>query len=99
METTAIFGESALELRDISKRFPGVRALDDVSVAIRPGEVHAIIGQNGAGKSTMINVVSGMIRADSGSILLTGRPVTIDSTRTALELGIATVYQELSLLP
>src|SRR5438046_10135285 len=86
----------ALELREISKRFPGVLALDNVSLTIRPGTIHAIIGQNGAGKSTMINIISGMINADTGTILLSGKPTVIDSTRAALELGIATVYQELS---
>src|SRR3954452_904147 len=91
--------EPALELRNVSKRFPGVRALDDVSLTIRRGEIHAIIGQNGAGKSTMINVISGMIAPDGGEIAVAGRSVRIDSTRAALELGIATVYQELSLLP
>src|SRR5439155_22144056 len=91
--------EAALELREVSKRFPGVLALDNVSLTIRPGEIHAIIGQNGAGKSTMINIISGMIKADSGAVLLSGKPVAIESTRAAIELGIATVYQELSLLP
>src|SRR6266487_455498 len=90
--------EAALELREVSKRFPGVLALDDVSLTIRPGEIHAIIGQNGAGKSTMINIISGMIEADSGTLLLSGKPVAIGSTKAALERGIATVYQELSLL-
>jgi ABC-type sugar transport system ATPase subunit len=89
----------ALELRKISKRFPGVLALDDVSLTIRPAEIHAIIGQNGAGKSTMINIISGMIAADSGTLMLSGKPVAIGSTKAALERGIATVYQELSLLP
>ena len=91
--------EAAIELREISKRFPSVLALDNVSLTIRPGTIHAIIGQNGAGKSTMINIISGMINADTGTILLSGKPAVIDSTRAALELGIATVYQELSLLP
>lgn len=91
--------EPALELWNVNKRYPGVLALDDVSLTIRRGEIHAIIGQNGAGKSTMINVVSGMVRADSGTISMGGRPAPIESTETAIELGIATVYQELSLLP
>src|SRR5688572_30768657 len=88
-----------LEIRAIAKRFPGVIALDGVSFDLLAGEIHAVVGQNGAGKSTMINVVSGMLAPDSGEIRLAGAPVTIDSTRRAIKLGIATVYQELSLLP
>jgi ABC-type sugar transport system ATPase subunit len=101
-DTTPAHAEAskpAIELRGVTKRFPGVLALDDVSLTVWPGEIHAIIGQNGAGKSTMINVISGMIKADAGSVLLSGQAVTIDSTRAAIEHGIATVYQELSLLP
>jgi ABC-type sugar transport system ATPase subunit len=89
----------ALEARGLTKRFPGVLALDDVGFHLRRGEIHALVGQNGAGKSTLINVISGMLAPDSGEIRLAGRPVTIASTRNAIELGIATVYQELSLLP
>ena len=89
----------ALELTAITKRFPGVLALNDASLSVRHGEIHAVIGQNGAGKSTMINVVSGMLAPDAGEIRLAGVSVAITSTRKAIELGIATVYQELSLLP
>ena len=89
----------ALELRAITKRFPGVLALDEAWLAVGRGEIHAVIGQNGAGKSTMINVLSGMLKPDSGEIRIAGRPVEIDSTRAAIALGVATVYQELSLLP
>jgi ABC-type sugar transport system ATPase subunit len=89
----------ALEVRGLTKRFPGVLALDDVSFALKRGEVHAVVGQNGAGKSTMINLVAGMLPPDAGTILLDGGAVEIGSTRRAIELGIATVYQELSLLP
>src|SRR5689334_10242262 len=92
-------GPPALELKSLRKRFPGVVALDDASLTVGRGEIHAVIGQNGAGKSTMINVVSGMLQPDSGEIRLAGQAVTIDSPRKALRLGIATVYQELSLLP
>jgi ABC-type sugar transport system ATPase subunit len=88
-----------LAIGGLSKRFPGIVALDDVSFDLRAGEIHAVIGQNGAGKSTMINVISGMLAPDSGEIRLAGAPVTIDSTRRANKLGIATVHQDLSLLP
>src|SRR5581483_487943 len=89
----------ALELKALSKRFPGVLALDNASLTVRRGEIHAVIGQNGAGKSTMINVLAGMLAADAGEIVLSGRAVAIQSTAEAIALGIATVYQELSLLP
>ena len=89
----------ALAVRGLGKRFPGVTALDQVSFEIRPGEVHALVGQNGAGKSTLINIVSGMLGADAGEIDIAGRPVAIADTRAAIAAGIATVYQELSLLP
>jgi ribose transport system ATP-binding protein len=89
----------ALELRALTKRFPGVLALDEASLTVQRGEIHAVIGQNGAGKSTMINVLSGMLKPDAGEIRLAGRPAEIESTRRAISLGVATVYQELSLLP
>jgi ribose transport system ATP-binding protein len=89
----------ALEVRNLTKQFPGVLALDGVAFVLGRGEIHALVGQNGAGKSTMINVLSGMLAPDAGEIRLAGHPATIDSTRKAIELGIATVYQELSLLP
>jgi ABC-type sugar transport system ATPase subunit len=89
----------ALDVEGLSKRFEGVVALDDVSFALASGEVHGLIGQNGAGKSTLINILSGMVAADEGSVRLAGAPVAISGTRHALALGIATVYQELSLLP
>src|ERR1700692_2629855 len=89
----------ALELRALTKRFPGVLALDEASLTVQRGEIHAVIGQNGAGKSTMINVLSGMLKPDAGEIMIAGKPAEIESTRRAISLGVATVYQELSLLP
>ena len=94
-----ISGSPVLEVRNLTKQFPGVLALDGVAFVLGRGEIHALIGQNGAGKSTIINVLSGMLAPDAGEIRLEGRPASIDSTRKAIELGIATVYQELSLLP
>jgi ABC-type sugar transport system ATPase subunit len=88
-----------LEIRGLGKSFPGVVALEDVSLDLKAGEVHALVGQNGAGKSTLINVLSGMSPADMGEIRLGGTPVTIRDPHHAFALGIATVYQELSLLP
>ena len=93
-------GASALlDIRGIEKRFPGVTALSDLTLSVRAGEVHGLIGQNGAGKSTLINILSGIYPADGGSIAVEGRPVEIRNARAATELGIATVFQELSLLP
>src|SRR5690348_2745360 len=89
----------ALEIKALTKRFPGVVALDGASLSVQRGEIHAVIGQNGAGKSTMINILSGMLRADAGEIAVAGRAAEIDSTARAISLGIVTVYQELSLLP
>jgi len=89
----------ALEARGLNKQFPGVLALRDVDFTLGRGEIHAIVGQNGAGKSTLINVLSGMMAPDAGEIRVSGQAVTISSTRRAIELGVATVYQEPSLLP
>ena len=83
----------------ISKSFNGVPALIDADLDVRSGEVHSIVGQNGAGKSTLMNILAGVIRPDSGEILLRGAAAPIADTAEALRLGVATVYQELSLLP
>lgn len=88
-----------LEFRGISKAFGGVVALDDVSFSCSRGEVHALLGENGAGKSTLLKILSGAHRADAGEIRIDGTPVSIHSPRDAMELGIGTVYQELSLIP
>src|SRR5262245_45578035 len=88
-----------LTISGIGKTFPGVVALEEVSLSLSAGCVHALIGQNGAGKSTLINILSGMQQPDAGEIRVDGRPVVLRDTRHALELGIATVYQDLSLLP
>ena len=88
-----------LGLYHINKAFPGVQALSDVSFEICPGEVHALIGENGAGKSTLIKILSGAHQADSGTISINGQKVFIDGPRTARQLGIAIIYQELNLVP
>jgi ribose transport system ATP-binding protein len=88
-----------LELRGISKSFPGVRALDDVSFAVRAGEIHMLLGENGAGKSTLMKVLCGAHHADAGSFLHNGRPVRIDGPAAARALGIAVIFQEFSLVP
>lgn len=88
-----------LQMTGITKRFPGVLALDNVDFSVRTGEIHSLIGQNGAGKSTLMNILSGVYGPDSGEIRISGRPVTMNHPREALRLGIGTVYQELSLVP
>ena len=86
-----------VELKKISKTFPGVRALSSVDFRLFPGEVHALMGQNGAGKSTLVKVLTGVYRQDSGEILLEGKPIRPDSPLAAQRLGINTVYQEINL--
>ncbi len=88
-----------LEMRGITKRFPGVLALDSVDFDLRTGEVHALVGENGAGKSTLMKILSGALRADAGQILIDGQPVSINSPQDAARLGIAMIYQELNLAP
>lgn len=90
---------SILEARNVVKVYPGTRALDDVSVSFDSGKVHAIVGKNGSGKSTLLKVFSGSELATSGAIYLDGKEVRLSTTIEALKDGIATVYQELSLVP
>ena len=89
----------ALELKQINKQYPGVKALTDVHLRVAPGEVHALVGENGAGKSTLLKVISGVIRPDGGEIILGGEPVTLDSPKDAKRAGIAMIHQELQLVP
>ena len=91
--------QPVLQMRGISKRYPGARALDNASLEVRAGEVHVILGENGAGKSTLMKILSGAVRADAGEILLDGHPVDLSSPLRARRLGISTIYQELSLVP
>ena len=86
-----------LEVRQVSKRFPGVLALSEVSLTLGEGEVLAVIGENGAGKSTLMKILAGVQLPDSGTTLIDGRPVVLDSVKTALHSGIALIHQELNL--
>ena len=89
-----------LEMRGISKTFPGVRALDNVRLSVHPGQVHSLMGENGAGKSTLMKILSGAYQADpGGQILIEGQPVVINGPLAAKALGVAVIYQELSLAP
>jgi ribose transport system ATP-binding protein len=86
-----------LEVRDISKHFPGVQALDRVSLRLQTGEVLAIVGENGAGKSTLMRILAGVERPDGGTLLLDGQPVRFAGVRDALKRGISLIHQELNL--
>jgi ribose transport system ATP-binding protein len=87
-----------IEVRSLTKEFPGVRALDEVSMTVLPGEVHALVGENGAGKSTLVKVLSGVERPDGGELFLDGQPYLARDPQEAIEAGIRVVYQELNLL-
>ena len=90
---------SILEVHEVTKRFPGVVALDEVSFGLGAGEVHALVGENGAGKSTLIKVVTGVYRPDGGRVFFDGEEVSFASPREAQEAGISTIYQEGNLIP
>jgi len=97
MQTTT---NNILELKNISKTFPGVAALKGVSMTVREGEVHALLGENGAGKSTLIKILSGYHQPDpGGEIIIAGKPVTFKSPKDAISSSISTIYQELTLCP
>lgn len=87
-----------LEIKGITKQFPGVLALDKVSLSVWPGEVLALVGENGAGKSTLMKILSGVYRKDAGEILMDGAPVEITGPLHARQLGISIIYQELNVL-
>ncbi|WP_416198688.1 MAG: Galactose/methyl galactoside import ATP-binding protein MglA [Sporanaerobacter sp.] len=91
--------EKLIELRNISKRFPGVLANDNVSLDIEKGEIHAIIGENGAGKSTLMNIIYGLYEPTQGEILFKGKPTQIKSPLDAIGLGIGMVHQHFMLVP
>ncbi len=88
-----------LEMRHVAKRFGATQALEDVSLALYPGEVHALLGENGAGKSTLIKVMTGIYEPDKGEFLLAGKPVALASAADAQQHGIAAIYQEPLLFP
>ncbi len=88
-----------LEMRGITKRFPGVIACDDVSFEVYPGEVHTLLGENGAGKSTLMKIVYGLYRADEGEVFLNGEPLRITSPNQAISHGIGMIHQHFMLVP
>ena len=89
----------ALEMRHITKRFPGVLANSDITFCAAKGEVHALLGENGAGKSTLMNILCGLYRQDAGAILIDGKPVDFHSPRDAIQAGVGMVHQHFMLVP
>ena len=91
--------EPIIEVRGVSRRFGSTQALDGASLALYPGEVHALIGENGAGKSTLIKVMTGVEQPDTGEIVVDGQPRSIASALDAQALGIVAIYQEPMVFP
>ena len=91
--------ELVLDATGISKAYGAVVALRDASLAVRPGEVHALMGANGAGKSTFVKILTGVVPPDSGHVAVRGRRLTIHSPREARRLGLVSVYQEPAVVP
>ena len=89
-------GDILLQMTNISKEFPGVKALDGVHLIVRKGTVHALMGENGAGKSTLMKCLFGMYKRDSGEILLEGKQIEFTNAKDALESGVSMVHQELN---
>jgi ABC-type sugar transport system ATPase subunit len=88
-----------LTVDHISKSFPGVKALDDVSFSVASGSIHGLVGENGAGKSTIIKILSGIYQPDDGKVLIDGKELSFSSVREAQNHGIATIFQELTTIP
>lgn len=94
-----VSGNNIIELKDITLVFPGVKALDSVNLSIKEGEVHVLLGENGAGKSSLIKTLCGVNRLTSGSILFDGKPYSPQTPFDAIKQGVRVVYQEFNLLP
>ncbi len=92
-------GDTLIEVRELTKRYGGVVALADMNITVERGTVHAVVGENGAGKSTLMKILAGAVHPDSGTIRISGKPVTLESPNVARKHGIGIVYQELSLFP
>jgi ABC-type uncharacterized transport system ATPase subunit len=94
-----MMGEPVLEVRGITKQFPGVLANDHINFALEKGQIHCMLGENGAGKTTLMNIIYGIYQPDSGEILVNGKPVVIHSASDAIRLGIGMVHQHFMLIP
>jgi len=91
--------DTVLELKNISKEFPGVKVLKEVNFDLKKGEVHAIVGENGAGKSTLIKILAGVYPPNEGEIFRNGKPARIKTPRDGINSGISVIYQEFNLIP
>ena len=91
--------KGTLKIRNISKAFPNVQALDDVSLDIRPGEILAFIGENGAGKSTLLKIINGDYQADAGSMSINDKTLNFSNPKDAHDAGIRVIYQEPEIIP
>lgn len=91
--------ETFLQMKHITKRFPGVLALNDVQFTLRRGEVHALLGENGAGKSTLMKILSGVYQPDEGEIIFEDKPVSFSDPLSAQNVGITIIHQEFNLFP
>jgi len=99
MEGEMDMSDNVLELKGITKIFPGIKALDDVHFQLRKGEIHALMGENGAGKSTFIKVITGVHKAEKGSMFLDGKEVNFKNPKEAQAAGIAAIYQHVTAYP
>lgn len=97
--STIYFMQPLLQLRSISKTFPGVQALKDVSFSVQEGQLHALVGENGAGKSTLMKILAGVYQPDAGGVYWQGQPITLSRPSDAQWHGIRIIYQEFNLLP
>ena len=89
--------QALLEMRHITKEFPGVRALSNVDFTLHAGEIHSLMGENGAGKSTLVKVLTGVYPRDGGTVFLNGKAINPKTPKDAQDCGISTVYQEVNL--
>lgn len=99
MEDLTVSDSALFQMQGISKKYGGIRALEEAAISLRPGAIHALLGENGAGKSTLIKIMSGVVSPDSGEMLLDGKAVRFTSPAEANAAGIVCVFQELSLIP
>ncbi|MDR0512376.1 MAG: ATP-binding cassette domain-containing protein, partial [Treponema sp.] len=97
--STSTSFQDFLQLKNITKAFPGVLALDDISFSARRGEVHALCGENGAGKSTLMKIINGIYKPDAGQVFIEGKPVVIHNPVDARKQGISMIYQECVFVP
>jgi len=98
-EVHCLNGKPILEVKGISKSFPGVQALKDVDLDIYPGEVHGVVGENGAGKSTLMKILTGVLKKDEGEYFFEGQKVSLSNIQQSIQMGVSCIYQELSIVP